>query len=279
MIKEMIILNLNPQITEKLTKNEKKLINYIFQNIHQFSHMSIQDISEKTHISQATISRLPKHLGYQNFKDMKIHMTEQLSPANKMNSTLTQEHSVSHYLSLQNEYIQKTIEHLNKDEIDAIVNHIIQAKTIYVFAKGASLCLAELLSFRLRRFQKNVVIMPSSGSEIFEIMPMIHFDDFVIMFGFLKTPVEAQILLEYCQKINCPTMMMSSRLIDDTSQMANYNIYVYRGENHEYHSMAVPMAYIDALIIEVAKKGGKEYTQAVEDIYQLKENYKIKIQR
>ena len=30
---------------------------------------------------------------------------------------------------------------------------------------------------------------------------------------------------------------------------------------------------------EIAKKGGHSYTQSVEDIYQLKENYKIKIQR
>ena len=34
---------------------------------------------------------------------------------------------------------------------------------------------------------------------------------------------------------------MSSRLIDDAKKMADYNIYVYRGEDHEYHSMAVPM--------------------------------------
>ncbi len=50
-------------------------------------------------------------------------------------------------------------------------------------------------------------------------------------------------------------------------------------KDHEYHSMAVPMACIDALVIEIAKKGGHLYTQSVEDIYQLKENYKIKIQR
>ena len=43
--------------------------------------------------------------------------------------------------------------------------------------------------------------------------------------------------------------------------------------------MTVPMACIDALVIEIAKKGGHSYTQSVEDIYQLKENYKIKIQR
>ena len=68
----MITMKWNSETTEKLTKNEKKLIDFIFQNIHQFSSMSIQELSQKTHISQATISRLPKHLGYLNFKDMKM---------------------------------------------------------------------------------------------------------------------------------------------------------------------------------------------------------------
>ena len=66
----MITMKWNSETTEKLTKNEKKLIDFIFQNIHQFSSMSIQELSQKTHISQATISRLPKHLGYLNFKDL-----------------------------------------------------------------------------------------------------------------------------------------------------------------------------------------------------------------
>ena len=62
---------------------------------------------------------------------------------------------------------------------------------------------------------------------------MIKSDDFVILFGFLKTPVEAQIVLAYCHQIKCQTMLMSSRLIDDAKKMADYNIYVYRGEDHE----------------------------------------------
>lgn len=277
--KEVIEMNLNPETTQRLTKNEKKIVDYIFQNIQQFSYMSIQDLAKKTHISEATISRLPKHLGYQNYKDMKMNFIKDASPAYKMTSTLIHDHSIANYLLLQNEYIQKTIEHLNIDEFNQIVKHTIQAHNIYIFAKGATVCLADLLAFRLRRFKKNVIIIPSSGSELFEVLPMITNNDFVILFAFLKTPIEAQIVLEHCQKIKCPTMMMTSRLIDDSQKMADYNIYVYRGEDHEYHSMSVPMACIDALIVEIAKVGGLQYQKAVDDIYQLKENYKIKIQR
>lgn len=272
-------MNFSKEITDSLTKNEKKLVDYIYQNLQQFPLMSIQDISKNTNISEATISRLPKHLGYKNFKEMKQKLAFDISPANKMTSAMAQEHSFSKYLMLQKDHLDRTIEYLNLDELNEIVDKIITGKTIYVFAKGASICLGELLAFRLRRFKKQVIIMPSSGSELFEILPMIKPDDFVILFGFMKTPIEGQVVLEFCKQKGIKTMLMTSRLIEDEKKLADYNIYVYRGEETVYHSMTVPVAVIDALIIEVAKVGGNEYMKSVDDIYQLKEKYKIKIQR
>lgn len=272
-------MNFTKQLPDNLTKNEKKLIDYIYQNIQQFPFMSIKEIADKTNISQATISRLPKHLGYQSLKEMKQNIALDISPANKITSTMTKEDTRFNYLNLQKDYLDKTIEYLDLNELKQVIEQFVKAENIYLLAKGATLCLAELLAFRLRRFKKKVVILPSSGSELFEELPMITNLDFVVIFNFLKTSVEAKIVLEYCKKIGCKTMLMTSRLIDDEQKRADFNLYVYRGKDNEYHSMTVPIALIDALVIEIAKAGGKEYTKAVEDIYELKEKYKIKIQR
>ena len=45
------------------------------------------------------------------------------------------------------------------------------------------------------------------------------------------------------------------------------------------YELAKELGISSERVIEIAKKGGHSYTQSVEDIYQLKENYKIKIQR
>lgn len=268
---------LSDECISTLTKNERIIMDYICQNMQVIPLMSIQDIAKKTHVSESTISRFPKHIGFSNFKEMKHYIAQNnASPATKISSTLIKEDSINHYLKRQNIYIDKTLEHFNMDEFQEVVHHILKASTIYIHAKGASLCLAELLAFRLRRFQMKVVIMPSSGSEIFEVLPAITEDDFVILFGFQKTPIEAQIIMEYCQKRKCKTVLMTSRLIRDMKNSADYHIYVYRGENHEYHSMTVPVAFIDALIIEIAKTGGQKYMDAIQEIYELKEQYKTK---
>lgn len=270
--------NFNDKINQKLTKNEIKLIEYIYSHSQQVAFMSIHDLSKATHISQSTISRLPRHLGFDNFKHMKQYIIQtRLSPTDKISATVTQNQSVLEFLALQKDYLEQSMNNLNLDDFQQIVHHIIKAETIYLFAKGASLALAQLLFFRLRRFKKNVVIMPASGSEIFETLPLITANDYMMIFAFQKTPVEAQITIDYCYDHHCPIMMMSSRHLKE--KKISHHLYVYRGNEDEYHSSAIAMAYLDALIIEVAKTGGEQYMQHLEDIYLLKEHNKTKIQR
>lgn len=273
-----MVFNLTDKSIKQLTKNEMKLIEYICSYSQEVAFMSIHELSQATHISQSTISRLPRHLGFDNFKQMKQYIIQNsLSPNEKISATVTQSQSVLEFLQLQKQYLEQSMNHINLEDFKHIVDHIVKAETIYLFAKGATLALAQLLSFRLRRFKKKVVIMPSSGSEIFETLPLITNQDYMMIFAFQKTPIEAQITIEYCHEQHCPVMMMSSRHLKE--KKINHHLYVYRGNEDEYHSSAIAMAYIDALIIEVAKVGGKEYMQYLEDMYQLKENHKTKIQR
>lgn len=273
-----MVFNLTEQTIKQLTKNEIKLIEYICNHSQQVAFMSIYELSQATHISQSTISRLPRHLGFDNFKQMKQYIIQNnLSPTDKISATVTQSQSVLEFLHLQKQYLEQSIQHIDLDDFQHIVEHIIKAQTIYLFAKGASAALAQLLAFRLRRFKKKVIIMPSSGSEIFETLPLITSQDYMMIFAFQKTPIEAQITIEYCYEHRCPVMMMSSRHLKE--KKINHHLYVYRGSEDEYHSSAIAMAYIDALVIEVAKAGGDQYIQYLEDMFQLKENHKTKIQR
>ncbi|MEE0966449.1 MAG: MurR/RpiR family transcriptional regulator [Bacilli bacterium] len=242
--------------------------------------MSIQEISEKTHISASTISRLPKHLGFSNLKELKQYILKSNeNPASKLTYSLNQNDSIIQFLKYQNQCIEKTMEYLDLNTFNKAIINIVNAKEIYIFAKGATIGLAELLQFRLNRYSKKISILPSSGSEIFEILPKIKKEDLVIIFAFSKTPIEAQVLIDYCKKTKCPTLMFTSRIHNNEELQADDNIFIYRGESKEYHSMTAATALIDAIIIEVAKVGGDDYIKHIKEIYHLKEEYKTKIQR
>ena len=54
---------------------------------------------------------------------------------------------------------------------------------------------------------------------------------------------------------------------------ADMNLFVYRGEAKEYHSMTAPAALIDALVVAVSEKLGDEAVQRLSNLHRLKKAY------
>jgi DNA-binding MurR/RpiR family transcriptional regulator len=266
-----------------LTKSELTIIDYIYRNLSNIPFVSINQLAEELDISVATLSRFVRHLGFESFKDLKtsIAMADSISPATKLNSTLSSydSDSLTGLLSKEIESLIQTQKNLSDKEVENAVIEITQSDTIFFFGKGASRSLCELFSFRLNRFLKKTVILHSSGSELFENLPSITTGDLVIIYGFHKMPVEAKVLLEYCKDKKIPTLLFTDRLYETPEYSGSTNLYVYRGEAKEYHSMTAPVAVIDSIIIKLAKKLEDTSLKNLDTLYQLKEKYKNVIPR
>jgi DNA-binding MurR/RpiR family transcriptional regulator len=104
-------------------------------------------------------------------------------------------------------------------------------------------------------------------------------EDLVIILGFQKTPQEAKVLLKHQNTVPYKTVLISSRLYSQSKSSATYHLYTYRGEPNEYHSLAVPTALIDAIVLMVAQRLGDKATQHLEALHNLKEQYKEDIPR
>lgn len=269
---------------ETYTKSEEKIIDYIYQNLSSILFMSIGQLSERLGISEATISRFARHAGYEDFKELKADIAlnfGQETPAEKLAETLQHKHTATVYklLRYQQQCIEKTIENLDQNEVDQAVEAIVSAPKIYLYGKGAATSIIKLMHFRLRRFGKQAVVLPSGGSELFEEMVHLQKKDLVILVGFQKISKEAQVILKHRKEIGYQTLLLSSRLFDSEEKRADINLYIYRGESKEYHSMTAPIALIDALIVMTASKLGDGAVNQLSELYQLKEKYAEEIPR
>lgn len=266
----------------EITKSEEKIINYIYQNISIIPVLSIGELSKELDMSVATLSRFVRHIGYENYKELKTAIIEYeriATPAGKLQSALSETDIMtpSRLLMRQESYLIKTREHLTDSEINNAVQAILKARKVYFFGKGASFGLAQLFAFRLSRFQKSAVILKSGGSELFEDLIHIQRNDLVIIFGFQKMPVEAKVLLEHKKETGYNTILFTDKLYLDPEIQGDINLYVYRGEDNEYHSMTVPTAVIDTIVLLTSKALKNKSIQSLSDLYLLKEKYSSKI--
>ena len=265
-----------PISASELTRAEQKILDFINTNTDTFLFLSIGQLAKRLEISDATLSRFARHAGCRDFKALKTLVMEQASgPAVKIAGTLHREEHFSPvgFLQQQQLYLQKTAEQLDEATFDRAAQTIAQAKRILIYGKKASSSLAQLIYFRLRRLGLQVSLLPPGGSELLEGLGQIGEGDLVILFSFSKLSREGKILLAQGRRAGYQTPAFVSRTCLPPEESADMNLFVYRGTEKEYHSMAAPTALLDALVVAVTKQMGADGVAALKTLHELKKTY------
>ena len=265
----------------KYTKSDEKILEFMESHTDEFLFMSIGEVAKRLEVSEATISRAARHLGYRDFKEIKNEIIEQKTgkgAAGKIAGTLlkTQGFDIGKWFAMQQECLRNTLENFDQQEFSRAVSQIQSARNIYIHGKNASASSAQLLFFRLRRLGYKVFMVPSGGSEVIEGIVHAGEGDLVIIFSYSKVSAEGKMILEYAKTAGYITMAFTSRLYAPQEQRADINLYVYRGEKEEFHSMSAPAAMIDALILALSEKDQGDTARNLLKIQKLKEKFKQK---
>lgn len=130
---------------ERLTNLEKKIVEYIVNNPEEFVSSSSADIAKKLYVSKTSVINVCKKVGFDGFTELKYYIKDYLLKKEELDSTMDYEKIIKDL----NEEIMKTFAIQNKENIKSIANKIVNSKTIYVIARGASKPFGDFLSSRL----------------------------------------------------------------------------------------------------------------------------------
>lgn len=269
---------LNESEDLKLTKSEIKILEFIKTSHDEFLFMSIIELASQLDVSEATISRFVRKMGADDFKSFKNLILEESSymAAEKMKTTLasSEDLNLDSYLTKQIENIKKTLDHIDKNQFDQACKLIAQKNKIYVYSKHAGKALASLIYTRLNRIGIDPWILPSGGTEFVESLSKLAKDDLLIVFSFSKISREDNIIFDYKKDVKFKVIQFTSRLYHDKDKTGDFNLFVYRGERNEYHSLTAAVALVDAMIVKVTEFKGENSLERLEKIKELKNSYK-----
>ncbi len=269
-----------PNMPEQITKSESKILDYIYNNTDEFLFSSIGAVSKKLGVSGTTISRFVRHVGCEDYKELKKYIADQSmseGPAAKIIETLRSDRNFTaeNWIIRQQMYLQKTLEGLDEEEFQKAVTALLSAHRVFIHAKSASAALGKLLMFRLRRLGIEAVLLPSGGSEMLEGLVNVKKEDLVVLFSFAKVSKEGKIILRHQKKIGYRTIAFCSRTFIPKEEQADIQLFVYRGEPNEYHSMTCPAAVVDALVVAVSEQMGSESVLRLSSLHEMKKQYAL----
>ncbi|MEN2822920.1 putative HTH-type transcriptional regulator YbbH [Mannheimia haemolytica] len=154
------ILNTISSLQNSLTKTEKKIAAAILSQPELLSQCSLSEVAKQLDVGEATFIRFCRTLGFKGYTDFKLELAIELATQNQDNRVLldtdvsesdtSKDIAEKLKVSLDN-VIEETINLLDFNVLEKVVEELRKAKRIFLFGVGSSGLTAEDAKHKLMR--------------------------------------------------------------------------------------------------------------------------------
>ncbi|EXI62003.1 N-acetylmannosamine kinase [Mannheimia granulomatis] len=154
------ILNTISSLQNSLTKTEKKIAAAILSQPELLNQCSLSDVAKQLDVGEATFIRFCRTLGFKGYTDFKLELAIELATQNQDNRVLLDTdvsetdtaRDIADKLKISlDSAIGETINLLDFDVLEKVVQELRQAKRIFLFGVGSSGITAEDAKHKLMR--------------------------------------------------------------------------------------------------------------------------------
>ena len=211
-----------------LTKQGKRLADFICENQADVIRMTAKKLGEESGTSAATVIRMSHQLGYESFEMMKISLARDgignelnapvdtiISPGDSVvNITQKLYHSRLDTLSA-------TLALLHMEDIKQIVALLQKARKIFLFGVGSSGLVAQEFTHRLNRIGKTCIFLSDSHTNL-QYASIIEKGDLIIGFSYSGETKEVYLAAESGYKKGVPVVAVTRNRPNSLSAWATY---------------------------------------------------------
>lgn len=251
-----------------LTKSQKIISQYLLQHYEEVALMSAVEFGEKVNVSDATISRFVRSIGFNNFYEFKNYLREQMknfdSPYKRVvklaDLTVKEdEHATTKDFlikigtrDLQN--LTHLMDNLDLHLLERAVHAIYHARTIYLMGLGSSSALIDFFILHLRRMGFQVIPISEGGAYNFEKMISMGESDVLIAATFPRYSKATYDAIVYAKKKQAMVLTIMDSNFSAISSYSDIVIPLKIDNVTFFNSLVVPMALGNWIIMMLLAK-------------------------
>ena len=132
----------------KLTQREKKIVEFLKDNQEMLLNDTITEFAEKVGVSDATVVRFCRHIGYKGYQDFKMHTAREMLPKERQfNPVLERDDDpamiCNKIFNSEVSVLSRTLLGIQISEFEEIAAHLRNAGKIAIFGTGGSMNVAK----------------------------------------------------------------------------------------------------------------------------------------
>lgn len=266
----------------RLSKGQKLIAEYILKHYDKAAFMTAAKLGISVGVSESTVVRFANELGFSGYPKLQKALQELIK--NKLttvqrielsNDFISQESALKSVLKSDMENIRATLEKINHNTFDNVVNNIFAAKRIYIVGLRSSTAIAEFLGFYLNLILDNVKVIGYGVSDIFEQMLNISEEDLVIGIGFPRYAARTIEALDYAQSRGANVVAITDSLLSPLAARADNTLIAQSNMASFVDSLVAPLSVINALIIAVGLREKEKISSTFSKLERIWEEYEV----
>jgi len=265
-----------------LTKSERAIASYLLASHDEAAFLSAAELSHRLGISAATVVRFARTVGYDGYpslrRDLQSIFRVKTTPAVRLRHKLqelssAQGHIFAKIVEMEVDYLTEALHTIEAADMDRAVQVLLGARRIFTYGIGPSRMLAELAELRLRRFGITTLAMTASGRDLVETLQLLEPTDALLAAGFQRIPAELKAVMGHARAVGCPSILITDTLGATFREHASVILAARRGPVSTFHSLTVPMAIVNSLVLSVAMARPQGSLAALERFQQIRTDY------
>lgn len=266
----------------QLTKSEKRIASFLNQNQDEAAFLPAGDIAERLQLSEATMVRFARNLGFDNYPAMRVALQDsfrhRLTHSARMRSRLDELRSggdiFERLVASEIDFLTEALQTLDRKAFNAAVELLRTHQRIFVFGLGPSISLVDLLDIRLTRSARHVIPLKVSGREILEPLLLMTGADLLIAIGFFNVTPSLQMALDFANQHKTPVILLTDMLGPLVGEKADVILSARRGPVSAFHSLTVPMTIVNAMLLALTSMDQENIMTNLDKLDQLRERLK-----
>ncbi len=216
----------------RLTKKEKRIAEFFLDEEQRVFLMNVANIEKTIDVSDTSVIRFIKSLGFENFTDFKNSGQEDIkSRLDKTNDfiknlDIIKENSIEQlYIHKINEEVNKIFNSNSQKQIKKISNLIMKAKNKYIVGFKSTAGIANFFGVRLGFMLENVSTFNIDDSVVVNSIFNIKQEDILIIFDYPMYSKAAVVLAKIARENKAKILLFTD---SDNAPLAEYSDILYK---------------------------------------------------
>lgn len=266
----------------KMSKGQRLIAEYIMAHYEKAAFMTASRLGEQAGVSESTVVRFADLLGYDGYPALQKALRELIR--NKLTTVQRIEMSADFndpnvlfktVLKSDINNIRSTIEDIDEDTFNAVIDSIFAADTIYILGMRSSAPLAQFLGYYLSFILPNVRVVTSGVSDVFEQMIWISDKDLLIGISFPRYSSRTVEAVHFAKERKAKVVAMTDSHLSPLTKWADYTLLARSDMASFVDSLVAPLSLINALIVAVGQRKRSDVSLYFSELEKIWSQYNV----